>query len=293
MKILLTIHLLAFLFSCGDRDTLVDKSKLLGNDYRLFQETPVWNLAKAVEDEKADEIKRIVIEEKANKDFQEERFGSTLLMLSIINHHYISCKTLLELGADVHKHEFSTGRSAIMYAADLGLEEGDNTRFLRLLLQHGANPNDEEIGKRGEGNSTRKTPLLLACDYTFQSNSAIEKVKLLVEAGANINYSNEYNETPIRTALTMDHFDILLYLLEKGADFNTPIHDAFGSYKLEEELRYHLYPIDSKEYKQKMAVVDFLLQHGIDYRKTSIPENIRDKIKKQYPNNWKEYLEKY
>ena len=50
--------------SCTSRDTTVDKSKLSGNDYRLFQDTPAWNLAKAVEDGDIDQIKKEVTKNK-------------------------------------------------------------------------------------------------------------------------------------------------------------------------------------------------------------------------------------
>lgn len=41
------------LLSCSNinRDKPVDKSELSGRDYRLFQNTPAWELAKAVQDE--------------------------------------------------------------------------------------------------------------------------------------------------------------------------------------------------------------------------------------------------
>lgn len=45
------------LFSClllactnFNRDKSVDKAELTGRDYRLFQNTPAWDLAKAVQD---------------------------------------------------------------------------------------------------------------------------------------------------------------------------------------------------------------------------------------------------
>ena len=68
--------------------------------YELFKDTAVWELAKAVQKEDIEEIKRLVNQEKLNIDFQEEKFGNTLLILSVSNHQYTSFKTLLELGAD-------------------------------------------------------------------------------------------------------------------------------------------------------------------------------------------------
>lgn len=55
------VYLLAIL-SCIyiDRDAPIDISRLVGRDYRLFQKTKTWELAKAVEDEDIDKINTIV-----------------------------------------------------------------------------------------------------------------------------------------------------------------------------------------------------------------------------------------
>ena len=280
--------------TCSDRDTIVDKSKLLGNDYRLFQQTPAWNLAKAVQDENIAEIKRIVQEEKVDVDYQESRFGHTLLMLTIKNQQYNSCKTLLELKADPNKHDNYDGSSPIIDAAEINKITGDNTEFLKLMLSHGGNPNSEEVGERKKGNSTRLTPLLLSCGNVNKIVSPIEKVKLLVEAGADINHQNEFGQSPLIEAFLLDHLDVVLYLLHKGANYKVSIINRDGKdYYLEDMLREVLLPLNSKEYKQKMEVVEFLKQKGIDYRKVQIPDFVIKEVKETYPKNWKEYLEKY
>jgi uncharacterized lipoprotein NlpE involved in copper resistance len=54
-----------FLFiSCNNRENIVDKENLLGNDYRLFQNTPAWELAKAVQDEDILKIKEEITQKK-------------------------------------------------------------------------------------------------------------------------------------------------------------------------------------------------------------------------------------
>jgi uncharacterized protein len=290
---------MVLIISCNNRDTIVDKSKLLGNDYRLFQGTPVWNLAKAVQDEDTDKIKKIVNEEKVNIDYQEAKFGETLLMVTMRNKQYNSCKTLLELGADPNKHDTCNGSTAMIEAAGVQRYRGDNTQFLKLMLAHGGNPNEEETGKRREGNTTRENPLLVACSDVDQSVSPLGKVKVLVKAGANVNYKNEFNNFPFREALILDHYDVVLYLLQNGANYNEMLFDraAFeaGGKKvyIADLLRECLLPLDSKEYQQKMQIVDFLKQHGIDYRKVPIPDFVVKEAKETYPNNWQEYLEKY
>lgn len=52
------------LLSCSNinRDKTVSKSELSGRDYRLFQNTSAWKLAKAVQDEDVVKIDKIVSE---------------------------------------------------------------------------------------------------------------------------------------------------------------------------------------------------------------------------------------
>ncbi len=262
--------------------------------YDLFKNTPVWNLAKAVQDENIEEIKRILKEEKVNIDYQEETFGNTLLMLSVEKQQYKSCTTLLELGADPNKHDYYTGSTALIDAAELENYSEDNTRFLKLLLSHGANPNEEETGKRQEGNTTRKNPLLVACGDVNQFVSPIDKVKVLVEAGANVEYMNDYKMFPLRKALINEHYDVVLYLIKQGADYKRVISNVDGKdYYICDELRFSLLELDSEKYKQKMELVNYLKQQGIDYRNLPIPEYAKSQAKKMYPENWKEYLKKY
>ena len=292
-----TILLVSVIFfaSCNSREQTVDKNKLLGNDYRLFQDTPVWDLAKAVRDANTSEIKRLVQSQKMDVDYQESKFGSTLLMLSVLNEQYNSAKALLENGADPNKHDTYTGISALICSAGIQNQDDDNTKFLKLMLLHGGNPNDEETGDRGKGNSTRKTPLLEACADVIQDVTPIEKVKLLVDAGADINHKNEYGATPLKKALTDEHYDVILFFLQKGADFRAPLFKNLQGkeFDLIKSMRFDAFPLDSKKYQEKMKVVEFLKQKGMDYRKVSIPKKVVENAKRDYPNNWQEYLEKY
>lgn len=274
-------------------------NEIRSNEYLLFKESPLWELANATMEEDINEIKRIGHQKDVNLNFQESTFGNTLLMLTVKNQNYNSCKALLEIGADPNIHDHYNGSSPIIEAADIENYYNDNTSFLKLLLAFNANPNDEEIGDRRPGNTTRKTPLLIACSDVNQMVSPINKVKLLVEAGANINYRNEFNQFPLCEALMFKHFDVVLYLLQRGAEYNGVFIDRtqYGSEGkklfIADMLREILLPLDSKEYQEKMEVVNFLETHGINYRNTPIPDYVTEEAKKKYPDTWKDYLEKY
>lgn len=273
----------------------MDVTQLLGYDYRLFENTLAWDLAKAVRDEKIEEIKRIAESKKNILDFQEPRFGNTLLMLAVFNQNYNSAKALLELGADPNKHDNYDGTSPMILSAGIQNRGEDNTKFLKLMLAHGGNPNDEEVGVRRKDNSTRKTPLLVACSDNLTEVEPMAKVKLLVEAGADITHKNEFDWTALKEANVGDHFDVMLYFLERGADYTSPfyIHPDGKKMYLVDLMRYDEFPLDSKKYADKMKVVEFLKQKGINYRSLPIPEEVVRHAKQNYPQNWKEYLDKY
>lgn len=59
-------------------------------------------------------------------------------------------------------------------------------------------------------------------------------------------------------------------------------------------MRRDLFPLDSEKHRDKMAVVKFIKEHyNIDYFAQPIEDYILERIKKQYPDSWQEYIEKY
>ena len=134
------------LLSCSNinRDKQVDKQDLTGGDYRLFQNTPAWDLAKAVQDENEKKINEIVSKDPKIINYQEPKFGNTLLMLTIMNQQIKPFKTLLENKADVNIHNTYEGTSALIEACSF---KQYNTKFAEILLQKGANVNDVQMDK--------------------------------------------------------------------------------------------------------------------------------------------------
>lgn len=283
------IGLIFTLFSCTSRDTTVDKTNMNGYDFRLFQGTPAWTLAKAVEDDDTSEIVSIITKNKDLLEAREPKFGQTLLQVAVKTLKFNSVKTLVNLGADPNNQDKYDGSSPFMEAANILLldngEYGSNPKYLVLLLKHGGDPNAEQKGVRRADNSTRYTPLLLAWGTGY-----LAYVKLLVDAGANVNYINEYGMNPLGQAvISSQNPDIVLYLIEKGADYKRPVIGVSNGHKptyITDWLRYWRYDLGSDKYKKKMQIVDFLKKNGMDYWKTEIP--------KQYFNQYpKDYLEKY
>jgi len=268
-----------------NKDIIVNKKELLAGDYRLFQSTPAWQLAKAVADSDTTKIKEQVNKNKSLLAFREPRFGQPLLTLAVRNTNYNSVKTLLELGADPNMQDLDHGESPTMAAADIGVNgAGADSRFLKLLLKFGGNPNAVE---KGGQNNLGNTPLIIACE-----NSNLEYVEILVEAGADVNFVTENNYTALQAAVTsagiIDGPDIAIYLIKKGANYKYSflIRNNGEKVYITDFMRDWLFDLGSDAYKKKMWLVDFLKKNDMDYRTTKIPEQYL----KDYP---KEYLEKY
>lgn len=230
-----------------NREKIVIKSRLTGLDYRLFQQTPAWELAKAVQDGNCSKIKEIVRKDPKLINYQDSVYGSTLLMLTIKNNHFKSFKTLIEEGADVNIHDTFSGTSAVIVAS-----EYSSVRFAELLLSHGADVNDVEIGARKTGNWTRFTPLIAA---SYSDNFSM--VKYLISKGADINYQNEFHQSALSESILTNHYDIAYYLLQNGADYSRPVLYR-PDYSKPIELR------DSTDKGKPIYLKDILLQPHSD-----------------------------
>lgn len=139
---------------------------------------------------------------------------------------------LLELGANPnlihHNPHFTDGAdSMIHYAARLGED-----KFVRALLRHGGDPN-LRIGTHQE------TPLFAAMRADRITGPNV--VNVLLDAGADIDAQRQPKvednfdvggETPIMKAFTYDHFELVLHLLNAGADYR--IHDNRGETLLDQ-----------------------------------------------------------
>ena len=296
--------------ACIDREAPVDKKKLLGDDFRLFQGTIAWNLAKAVQDENADEIRRQVQDKNIPIDYKEDRWKQTLLMLATHNNKKESVKALLELGAnpnvpcDTIRYR---GDNSVIIASRFSRVSPE---ILKMLLEYGGDPNSVERGVQQDnlGNwiPARHFALFEAVDL----DGDYEKVRMLVEAGADVNMQTEDTGAgAMYVALKFDRMDVLLYLLEQGADYNRKFKrmDVISSkdsayYKsfyvdILYMLRLRAYPLDSKKHKEKLKVIDFLKERGMDYWKSPVSDWALTVIKREIsPKDEKElqeYLKRY
>jgi len=260
------------LLSCSNinREKSVDSSELYSTDYRLFQNTPAWELAKAVQDEDAEKIDKIASENPEIINYQDSKYGNTLLMLTIMNQQLKSFKALLKRGADVNTHNTFDGTSPLIEACT---SKYYDIIFAQILIEYGANVNDIETGKRRQGNSTRLTPLIAA-----SKTGNLDLVRLLVSKGADVNYQNEFSQSALSESIMISKYNVAYYLLRNGADYNRPIFyrydysvpiemsnpkDKGEPMYLLDVLKEDVSDFDTDEYKYKILIIDFLRSKGV------------------------------
>lgn len=140
----------------------------------------------------------------------------------------------------------STGRSALAWAVEYGW--GDATR---VLLQHGANPNQLV---RSPGVMSPLLHLAIAMPVSESTdNGSLDVVKELLKAGAEINAVDHENWTPLHVAASWNNYEIIQQLV------------TFGGNRLDWELLT----------SDNQSAMDLSLNAGVNDRVQSILNNCR------------------
>uniref|UniRef100_A0ACD5XAG6 Uncharacterized protein n=1 Tax=Avena sativa TaxID=4498 RepID=A0ACD5XAG6_AVESA len=206
--------------------------------------------------------------------------GMTPLACAVSRGKAIAVRYLLEKGADPDKEDI-IGFTPLHYATKEG-----NDGLVRLLLSKGASVNASSsegtplhmaashgksaivqilLQNNADANrvcadlGTPMTAAVLSAAVVcvvpgkISESAALKCMKLLVKAGADLNYANP--DTPLVIATSKDLSECVKYLLEVGADANIPINHGgmtpieiaadSGRRELVEILFTHTYPIPS------------------------------------------------
>jgi ankyrin repeat protein len=132
-------------------------------------------------------------------------YGSALYMAAE-NDHVEICRMLLEKGAN--PNENTEVRDSLL----IRCVQGNKIEIVKLLLDHGA-----DIEEPNKFSPWRSTALARAA-----GEGLVEMVQLLIQRGANVNHCAEGSTPPVYGAASSQHLEVVRVLLDAGADPNQP-----------------------------------------------------------------------
>lgn len=256
MKKLISICLISILLSACHSSN----KRLTGYNIKLWKGTPAWKLAKAVESNDTSEVNRILGKGQLSIDYREPTYGESLLYWAIYNNKIETVCFLLSKGANPNLHTRFNGESPMTLSckySDIDIE------ILSLLLEYGGNPNDHATEQDSiTYMRSDRTPLYCA------AGSSLEKTKMLIEAGADVNMALVKGDTPLYNALLGNRFDVILYLLtECGVDpMNTFVVTMKGDTLQYLDLLNNARYLESEENESNMRRIRELVKSKMDNR---------------------------
>jgi len=152
----------------------------------------------------------------ANVNEKDSRSGDTPIIRASLNGRSEMVLFLLKQGADaraINNH----GETALTYVGTRCLSPD----AAKALIASAANAK-EEINKA----------LLNAATGPHDPVSCLNLVKFFIESGADLNYQDSYDNTPLILASTWGHSEVVRFLLSKGA--NTSLKNKDGKTALDE-----------------------------------------------------------
>lgn len=146
----------------------------------------------------------------ADKNARTNASENALVVAARWNTSTAVIERLIDIGFDVNGRTLQNGTTALMYAANYN----ENPDVIRVLLRNGADVHLRSLGGLYEGD----TALTFACRFFAGGN--VEKCRILIEAGSDVNARNAWGETPliIATKSELLNAEIIKFLLESAAD---------------------------------------------------------------------------
>ena len=142
------------------------------------------------------------------------------LIQAVFDNDLSKVQWLVTYHADVNALDIDDGGyiqgSPLFYACREGYRN-----IVEYLLLRGADPNFQDYA----GYSAIQQIVYQMSEYSYlelQIYNYKDIIDLLLKYGANINSQNEIGNTPLNEAVNDDLYDMVVFLLDRGADPNIP-----------------------------------------------------------------------
>lgn len=251
-KILLKMNVSRFLLGlacllvgqvCANGVDTIRHGALSYNVVGIFGKTPALALARAAADGNVGEVKsQIAAGVDPNTVGKED---VTPLWWAAWAQNLDGFKTLLAAHADPNFRR-REGLSIMILITRM-----KDSRFLELALQHGGNPNFQDV-------KPIRTPIFEAVKYS----DAGRQRELLLQAGADLNSQDGSGQTPMMVAIAArGDYELVWDFLQRGADYRLKTNyqktlaDVIGTRHTDSR---------SDQYRWREKVIEFLRSKGIE-----------------------------
>lgn len=181
-KILLLLILSYSLKSCAS------EYEMPGYRFTNFENTQVWDLAKAVRDDDDGKIKELLKLNKLQIDFKDSKYKQTLLTLSIVNEKKKAFVELLKAGANPNEL-LGDSKDSTPFMTAIQYQENCDLFYIQTLVKYKADINKKIVSEnRNILSDLYSIPLLASISNSSDNgDECIDTVKFLVDNGADIN----------------------------------------------------------------------------------------------------------
>ncbi|WP_157148972.1 ankyrin repeat domain-containing protein [Brachyspira pilosicoli] len=217
------------------------------------------------------DISKLLIQQGANINTKDE-YGYTALMRAAMIGSYEMVKFLLENGANINIKD-NDGNTVLYYNIrydHYGKEEmlENAKKIFNLLIKYGADVNTKDNDGASLLNKSYRASTALAQNR--------EMFKVLVENGFDLesrikageHYPEDYDYTPLMIAALRNDYDMVKFLVEKGADVNAKTHFEYSSVETPLLLSLDYEHIESR-YDENSSVAEYLINNGADINVTN------------------------